>query len=205
MSGSELLTNVLRAIVCRPPVKGAGERAARAGGFVFPKTNPPFAFGSHPPLTGGRQKQRGFTYFGVLIIVAVMGMGLAAFGELYSRSAQREKERELLFVGNEYRQAIASYYAAGPDGTKTFPKKLEELVEDKRFQTPRHHLRRLYRDPITGTTEWGLIEIEGGGITGVYSRSEETPVKSGNFYARDKAFEDTLTYKDWVFGYSPAS
>jgi type II secretory pathway pseudopilin PulG len=149
--------------------------------------------------------QRGFTYIGLLIIVAVMGMGLASFGELYSRSAQREKERELLFVGNEYRQAIGSYYQASPEGTKAFPKKLDDLLEDKRFQTPRHHLRRLYRDPITGTTEWGLVELEGGGITGVYSRSEDTPLKSGNFNARDSGFEDRQAYKDWVFGYSPAT
>ena len=148
---------------------------------------------------------RGFTYIGLLIIVAVMGMGLATFGELYSRSAQREKERELLFVGNEYRQAIASYYQKSP-GEKSYPKKLEDLLEDKRFPMPVRHLRRLYPDPITGSNDWGLVEpTKGAGIVGVYSPSEASPVKSGNFSARDARFEGTEKYKDWVFSYSPST
>ena len=146
--------------------------------------------------------ERGFTYIGLLIIVAVMGMGLAAFGELYSRSGQREKERELLFVGNEYRQAIVSYYQK----EKTYPRKLEDLLEDKRFPMPVRHLRRLYPDPITGSSEWGLVEpTQGAGIVGVYSRSEAAPVKSGNFSARDARFEGAEKYKDWVFSYSPST
>jgi type II secretory pathway pseudopilin PulG len=142
---------------------------------------------------------------GLLIVVAVMGMGLAAFGELYSRSAQRDKERELLFVGNEFRQAIAAYYQKSP-GTKAYPKTLDELVEDKRFPVPQHHLRRVYRDPMTGSAEWGLVPAPGdAGIMGVHSRSEDAPVKSGNFDRRDAAFQDAPSYKDWVFFYSPST
>ena len=151
-----------------------------------------------------KDTERGFTYMGLLIIVAVMGTALAAFGELYSRSAQREKERELLFVGNEYRQAIAAYYQKSP-GQKAYPKSLDELVEDKRFPMPQRYLRRLYRDPITNG-EWGVVEVPGGaGIMGVYSRSEEAPMKTGNFGARDAAFEGTASYKDWLFTYAPGT
>ena len=101
--------------------------------------------------------QRGFTYLGLLIIIAVMGAGLAAFGELFSHAAQREKERELIFIGNQFRGAIASYYNKSP-GAKVYPKKLEDLLEDKRFPMPQHHLRRVYSDPMTGKAEWGMVE-----------------------------------------------
>src|SRR6266850_6990575 len=121
--------------------------------------------------------QRGFTYLGLLIIIAVMGAGLAAFGELYSHASQREKERELLFAGNQFRDAIASYYNKSP-GAKAYPKKLDDLVEDRRFPMPLRHLRRVYRDPMTGKAEWALVEAPGGGLMGVHSTSEETPVKS---------------------------
>src|SRR5207244_6294275 len=67
-------------------------------------------------------KQAGFTIIGILIIVAVMGAGLAATGTLFSHAAQREKERELLFAGNQIRQAIASYYRRSP-GVSVYPKK----------------------------------------------------------------------------------
>jgi type II secretory pathway pseudopilin PulG len=146
--------------------------------------------------------QRGFTYIGMLLIVAVMGTGLAAFGQLYSQAAQREKERELLFIGNQFRDAIAGYYNKSP-GNKVYPKTLDQLLEDKRLPVPQHHLRKLFRDPMTGSTEWGLVEAPGGGFMGVYSRSEETPIKSANFSAKDQAFEGAEHYTNWMFAYSP--
>ena len=147
-------------------------------------------------------RQEGFTYLGMLVIVALMGFGLAAFGELYSHAAQREKERELLFVGNQFRDAIASYYNKSP-GAKVYPKKLEDLVEDKRFPMPQHHLRRVYRDPMTGAFDWALVDSPEGGFMGVHSLSEETPIKSDNFSAKAAAFADAENYTKWTFTYSP--
>ena len=147
--------------------------------------------------------RRGFTYLGVLLIVALMGFGLAAFGELYSHAAQREKERELLFVGEQFRNAIASYYNKSP-GAKVYPRKLEDLLEDKRFPMPQHHLRRVYNDPMTGKADWALVEVPGGaGFMGVHSISEETPIKSGNFSVKNAAFEEAENYTKWMFTYSP--
>ena len=114
-----------------------------------------------------------------LITIGVMGAGLAAYGELASHAAQREKERELLFVGNQFRQAIGAYYERSPGGAKRLPRTLEELLADKRYPMPRRYLRRLYADPITGKREWGFIQGPDGGIMGVYSLSEARPVKTG--------------------------
>ena len=145
----------------------------------------------------------GFTYIGILIVVSVMGAGLAATGTLWSHAAQRDKERELLFVGNQFREAIASYYNRTPGGAKVFPRKLEDLLEDKRFPMPQRHLRKVYPDPMTGAAQWGLVEVPGGaGIMGVHSLSEETPIKSGNFWANDAAFEGAARYADWQFVFS---
>jgi len=144
----------------------------------------------------------GFTYVGLLIAVALMGLGLAAYGELYSHAAQREKEAELLFIGGQFRDAIASYYNRSP-GTKAYPKKIDDLLEDNRFPMPQHHLRQLYRDPMTESTDWGLVEAPGGGFMGVYSRSEEIPIKTGNFSGAAQAFEGAEHYTKWMFTYSP--
>jgi type II secretory pathway pseudopilin PulG len=148
--------------------------------------------------------ERGFTYLGIMIIVMVMGMGLAAFGTIYSQTAQRDKEAELLFVGEQFRDAIQSYYLKSP-GARMYPKKLEDLVEDKRFPMPMRHLRRIYPDPITASTDWGLVEMpNNGGIMGVYSKSEEKPIKQGNFIAaKHQPFEDADSYTKWTFTYSP--
>ena len=162
-------------------------------------------FFRRPPDKGGvsRTSQNGFTFLGLLIIIAIMGAGLAAAGGLYSHGAQRDKERELLFVGNQFRAAVESYYRRSP-GAAAFPKSLDELVEDKRFPMPQHHLRRLYADPLTGKPDWAVVEAPGGaGIMGVHSRSQAAPVKSGNFDARDAAFEGAARYSDWQFVYQP--
>ena len=149
-------------------------------------------------------RQKGFTLAGALILIAVLGAGMAAYGEIASHAAQREKEQELLFVGNQFRQAIGAYYERTPGAVKRFPQTLEELLQDKRHAMPQRHLRRMYADPMTGKPQWGLIDGPGGGVMGVYSLSEAQPIKSGGFAARDGAFEDAARYSDWRFSYSPA-
>jgi type II secretory pathway pseudopilin PulG len=148
-------------------------------------------------------RQRGFTLVGALILIAVLGAGMAAYGEIASHAAQREKEQELLFVGNQLRQAIGAYYERSPGGAKRYPQKLEDLLQDKRHPMPQRHLRRMYADPVTGTAQWGLIEAPGGGLMGVYSLSTQRPVKSAGFAARDGAFEQAARYSDWAFSYLP--
>lgn len=147
-------------------------------------------------------KQGGFTLLGMLLAVAAMGTGLAAYGEFASHAAQRDKEQELLFIGNQFRQAIAGYYERSPGGAKRYPHKLEDLLEDKRYPMPQRHLRRLYRDPMTGKAEWGVIPAPGGGIMGVHSLSQARPIKTAGFSARDATLAGAvLQYSDWHFSY----
>jgi type II secretory pathway pseudopilin PulG len=145
-------------------------------------------------------RQQGFTLLGLMIAIGVMGAGLAAYGELASHAAQREKEQELLFVGNQFRQAIAGYYERSP-GAKRYPKKLEDLLEDRRYPMPQRYLRRVYADPITGKAEWGFIPAPDGGIMGVHSLSESQPIKTGGFRAREATLEGAGRYSDWAFSY----
>jgi type II secretory pathway pseudopilin PulG len=153
-------------------------------------------------MSAGR-RQRGFTLAAVLLLTAVLGAGMAAYGELASHARQREKEQELLFVGNQFRQAIAAYYERTPGVAKRFPQKLEDLLQDQRYPAPRRHLRRIYADPITGKREWGLVQAPEGGIMGVYSLSEAQPIKTGNFAPRDRTLGEVGRYSDWSFSYVP--
>ena len=150
-----------------------------------------------------RSRSRGFTYLALLIAVAITAGALAAAGGVYSHVAQREKERELLFVGEQFRQAIALYYWRTPGGAHQYPKSLEALLEDQRWPTTQRYLRKLYRDPLTGSADWGIVEAPGGGIMGVYSKSEEVPIKTAGFPARWSAFEEARNYADWKFVFSP--
>jgi type II secretory pathway pseudopilin PulG len=150
-----------------------------------------------------KKKQTGFTYLTILFAIAVAGVVMANTGLNWSQAAQREKERELLFVGDQYRQAIALYYQRTPGAIKSYPARLEDLLTDTRYNPPQHYLRKLYRDPIMNQKHWGIITAPEGGIMGVYSLSDASSIKSTNFGYADMSFEGKSKYSDWQFIYTP--
>ena len=144
----------------------------------------------------------GFTYVGMLIAVALIGVSLAMTGEVWRTTVQREKELELLFVGDQIRRAITQYYESTPGTGKQFPTALEDLLRDTRYPTTRRYLRKVYRDPMTGKAEWGLIKGPGDTIMGVYSLSRLPPLKRANFPSEYASFETAESYAAWLFAYS---
>jgi len=82
-----------------------------------------------------------------------------------------------------------------------YPKKLEDLLKDPRVPGVKRYLRKIYIDPITGEKDWGLMRGKDGGIFGVYSKSEQQPIKVMNFKAANKRFQGMKRYSDWVFIY----
>jgi type II secretory pathway pseudopilin PulG len=151
-------------------------------------------------VRGPRTTQRGFGYVGLLILVLLMTSSMALVGPTWQVAAQREKERELLFVGNEYRRAIAAYARDGGGERGGYPGQLEDLLKDPRVPATRRYLRKIYPDPMTNSQEWGLVRRPDGGIIGLYSRSELAPLKRSGFRGADRDFEGKEKYSDWVFG-----
>jgi type II secretory pathway pseudopilin PulG len=152
------------------------------------------------PRNFGHRASAGFTYIGLLLAVVLLGVALSAVGTVWRTSAQREREKELLFIGHEFQAAIAAYYEAGG---RQFPQDLSDLLEDKRWPEPRHFLRRMYADPMTRKTDWTVIRADSLGITGVASSSSDVPIKKRGFQPEDEAFADAETYQDWKFVYAP--
>lgn len=156
--------------------------------------------------TAQRQACRGYTYLGLLFMVALAGGALSVVGKSWSTAELREREQQLLFIGNEFRRAITSYYDAQEGGSpKRFPESLEDLVEDNRFPTPRRHLRRIYADPMTGKADWGLVLSPDKRIMGIYSQSEGKPMKTAYFKAAEAQFGEAAHYRDWKFAYQQAA
>lgn len=147
------------------------------------------------------KNQAGFTYLAIIFVIAIMGVMLAEVGINWTQDGQREKERQLLFVGNQYRQAITLYYERTPGAVKRYPANLEDLLLDERYSTPQHYLRKLYRDPITNQHQWGLVVAPEGGIMGVHSVSGERPIKTAEFDYANRTFEGAQHYSDWQFIY----
>jgi len=138
-------------------------------------------------------------YVGLMITVVMIGMALALVGTVARTEMQREHERQLLFVGHQYRIAIARYFYA----TGRLPQSLEQLVSDESAPVPRHHLRRLYPDPMTGQTDWVLMTGPDGGIAGLFSSSKAATRKRAGFDLIDAAFEQSTCYRAWRFEFMP--
>jgi type II secretory pathway pseudopilin PulG len=146
-----------------------------------------------------RSGERGFTYVWVMALVAVLGIGLAAIGPLWSDDARRERERELLRIGQLYAQAIARYYQASPGSVKRYPPSLESLVLDTRFVGTMRHLRKLYADPVDPSRPWGVVRAPDGGVRGVHSQSDKAPLRTEALDLGITLLPAARTYSDWQF------
>jgi len=144
---------------------------------------------------------RGLVLLALLLFIALSSLWVSLASDVWATVRQREREAELLFVGEQYRRAIESYWRASPGSARTLPVSLEVLLVDDRFPMPVRHLRRLYADPITGG-ELAVVH-EGNAITGVYSISTDAPRKVAGFPPRYQHFVDANSYDQWRFVFLP--
>lgn len=149
--------------------------------------------------------ERGFIYAALLLALAVMAAGSATFASYWSHSIQREREQELMRIGAEFVRAIAAYYEGSTGTVKAYPPTLDALLEDARYLQVRRHLRKIPRDPITLSTDWGVVPAPDGGVMGVYSRSEQTPLRQAQFPAWVQVRGAPGRYLDMRFVYVPNS
>ena len=159
--------------------------------------------------TGKRAPQRlacaGFTYLGLIILVAIIGLVGAAGLKMGALMQRRAAELALLDIGVQFAEALKSYAAATPRGQPPQPPSIKELLRDPRFPGVRRHLRRQFVDPITGNAEWGVSYLSGEtGVTGFHSLSTARPIKIGNFAPWLRELEGKSAYREWEFGLAQA-
>jgi general secretion pathway protein G len=126
--------------------------------------------------------------FTILALLTTMALPLARY------KVRRDRERELRYAVREMRTAIDKYKdmadlnQLGPQGmdTDNYPPTLDVLVEgvtkSGTVDTKIRFLRRIPKDPITGTFEWGMRSTRdqtkstswgGQNVFDVYTKSTE--------------------------------
>jgi len=146
---------------------------------------------SHPPLHDGtcnsgwaetqnskfktqNSGEAGYTLAILVMVIAIMAIMMAAAVEIVSFQAQREKEAELIFRGQQYVEGIRLFRQK----YGRYPMRMKELWEaDPKV------LRRKWTDPITGSENWGVIfeGQEGREITAPRGGRRRTPTRTPVF------------------------
>ena len=98
----------------------------------------------------------------LLVSLAVMSVLMSVALPAWRHEAQREKEAELVFRGEQYARAVALYRAKNANA---FPPSVDVLVQGK-------YLRKKYLDPITnkdfdviGVGAQSQVQGQGTGVT----------------------------------------
>jgi type II secretory pathway pseudopilin PulG len=142
--------------------------------------------------------QRGATLLLLLVMVVIMGLAAGMAGQSWRSTMQRAREAELLWRGQQYQKAIASYYSVR-QGQQMLPTKLEDLVRDPRFPHVVRHLRKLYKDPMTGE-DWELVtDSSKQVIVGVRSKSDLEPFRKDGFPKSLDKLKGKEAYNEWEF------
>ena len=108
-------------------------------------------------LRGQGFSDRGYAMAALLVALAVMAVLMSVALPVWRHDAQREKEDELIWRGQQYIRAIRLFYLK----TNTLPIRVDDLVQ-QRF------LRKKYKDPITNQDfEWiSAANPNPGGVQG---------------------------------------
>ena len=175
----------------------------------------------------------GFTYIGLMVMIAIIGITTSVVG-MSLRTAERiEKEKELLWIGHQYRNAIRSYYiyhmqrfqqttahaGVSISGQTVYPQfyptSIDDLLKDPSAPGTLRHLRKKYIDPMTGKDDWVLVAVgsanqtgdsqamSGQAFWGVRSNSDHETIKRDNFLLEDFRFKGKTKYSEWEFTYNP--
>ena len=106
----------------------------------------------------GQDNQRGYAMAALLVSIGVMMLLMSVAMPVWRHQAQREKEAELIFRGEQYARAVNHYQRKMGPGN--FPPSIDVLVQ-QRF------LRKKYKDPMTEDGEFDIIPVGGATQPGV--------------------------------------
>lgn len=106
--------------------------------------------------------ERGYTLVALLLVMSLLALFAISAAENVRQQAQREREKEAIFRGEQVADAIRSYYQyRGAQGVNSLPTSIDQLTEgislpgrDKKLQILRAEAAR---DPLSHLGEWKLI------------------------------------------------
>jgi type II secretory pathway pseudopilin PulG len=119
-------------------------------------------------------QEDGYTLVALIALMTLMALVAMAAAPRIAQQAQREREQEAIFRGEEVAEAIRLYYAAQtrngrPPGDTALPTDMDQLVEGVQVagRTKKTQVLRASaaRDPLSKSGEWQLVKPRSTEIT----------------------------------------
>ncbi|WP_151807339.1 type II secretion system protein [Acinetobacter bereziniae] len=113
----------------------------------------------------------GYSYLYFIILIIFLSIFVSNSLLVYSTFVKIEKDRELIRISDLYCNALKSYFANSPNGIYHYPKKIDFLLRDPRYEKITRYLRKLEVDPISGKN-FTLVKNDFNQIIDIKSNSE---------------------------------
>jgi hypothetical protein len=122
------------------------------------KLNCPFLWSSNPPERRRRRdsSEAGYILLIVMMMATLLLISLAAALPSIYVEGQRDKEKELIFRGEQYARAIILFH----EQFKRYPTSVKELLHTNNLS----FLRKAYPDPMTRSGKWRFIHATATGV-----------------------------------------
>jgi type II secretory pathway pseudopilin PulG len=106
--------------------------------------------------------ERGYALVALLIVISLMALFAMAATANVKQQAQREREKEAIFRGEQVADAIGSYYRSkGASGVNSLPTNMDQLLEGIQIAGRTKKLQILRtsaaKDPLSSSGEWKFI------------------------------------------------
>lgn len=122
------------------------------------KLNCPSLWSSRPRVRRPRRdcSEAGYILLIVMMMAALLLISLAAALPSIYVEGQREKEKELIFRGEQYARAIMLFH----EQFKRYPTSVKELLHTNNLS----FLRKAYPDPMTRSGKWRFVHATASGV-----------------------------------------
>ena len=118
---------------------------------------------ARPAVARGKlRSEGGYTLVALLLVMSLVALYALAAAENVKQQAQREREKEAIFRGQQVADAIRSYYqyrGGGRTGVNGLPTSIDQLLEGIPKGTKKLQILRseAAHDPLSKSGEWKLV------------------------------------------------
>src|SRR5947207_15724062 len=112
----------------------------------------------YPPIQS--HSEGGYALVSLLLVMSLLALFAVGAAQNVRQQAQREREKESIFRGEQVGDAIRAYYRyRGAQGVNSLPTSMHDLLQGIDRDTKKLHILRTQseHDPLSTSCDWRLV------------------------------------------------